>query len=35
MSALRAKLASAGRRAASPAPEIVTVRGHGYRLEPG
>ncbi|OHV47430.1 MULTISPECIES: response regulator transcription factor [unclassified Pseudofrankia] len=34
VSALRAKLAAATRQAAVPAPEIVTVRGRGYRMEP-
>lgn len=33
IASVRRKLATAG--AAGRAPEIVTVRGHGYRLEPG
>jgi DNA-binding response OmpR family regulator len=34
VSALRAKLADAARQMLVAAPEIVTVRGRGYRIEP-
>jgi len=34
MAALRRKLAAAKAASGQPAPEIVTLRAHGYRLEP-